>query len=162
MEAGDYRISAASFDEDRNPVSEPSYNVFGDYVLDRPNASDDAPIYGLPVEYTASAFPKDRFIDPLNAVYDTFLEKGVRVYFTYAPRNREAVSDKSTEEARRALDAYFRETLRVPVISDIEESLYPGRYLYGTDNHLSTEGVRIRTDRLIRDLRAELEKEEMP
>ena len=160
LDAGDYRTSAASFDEDHFPVSEPSYNEYGDYILPRPNATDDTPIYDLPVEYTAAAFPREAFIDPLNAVYDTFLENGVRVLFTYAPRNRDAVSDKSTPEARAALDAYFRETLCVPVISDIEESLYPGRYLYGTDNHLSTEGVRIRTERIIRDLEAALEKED--
>ena len=81
---------------------------------------------------------------------------------TYAPRNREALSEKSTAEARAALDAHFRENLIVPVISDIEESLYPGRYLFGTDNHLSTEGVAIRTERTIRDLKNELEKEGQP
>ena len=117
------------------------------------------PIYDLPVEYTVPAFPKERFIDPLNRVFADFLAKGVRVFFTYAPRNREALSEKSTKEARAALDRYFRETLIVPVISDIEESLYPGRYLSGTDNHLSTEGVRIRTERIIRDIQNELAKE---
>ena len=37
-----------------------------------------------------------------------------------------------------------------------------GRYLFGTDNHLSTEGVAIRTERTIRDLKNELEKEGQP
>ena len=162
MEAGDYRLSASSFDEDHKPVSEPSYNKYGDYIVFRPNASDDTPIYDLPVEYTAAAFPKEAFIDPLNAVFKRFLENGVRVCFTYAPRNREALSEKSTAEARAALETHFRENLIVPVISDIEESLYPGRYLFGTDNHLSTEGVAIRTERTIRDLKNELEKEGQP
>ena len=159
MEDGDYLTSASSFDEDHRPVSAPSYNMYGDYIVPRPNASDDVPIYDLPVEYTVPAFPKERFIDPLNRVFADFLAKGVRVFFTYAPRNREALSEKSTKEARAALDRYFRETLIVPVISDIEESLYPGRYLSGTDNHLSTEGVRIRTERIIRDIQNELAKE---
>ena len=159
MDPGDYRISASSFDEDRRPVSTPSYNIYGDYILPRPNAADDTPIYDLPVEYTAGSFSLDRFIRPLNTVYQRFLDKGVRVCFTYAPRNREAVSEKSTEEARRELDAWFRGTLCVPVISDIETSLYPGRYLYGTDNHLSTEGVRLRTEQFLRDLQAQLDKE---
>ncbi len=159
MGSGDYRLSASSYDEDRHPVSTPSYDIYGDYILPRPNAADDTPIYDLPVDYTAGSFSTDRFIRPLNAVYQRFLDKGVRVYFTYAPRNREAVSEKSTEEARHELDAWFRETLCVPVISDIETSLYPGRYLYGTDNHLSTEGVRLRTGQFLRDLQAQLDKE---
>ena len=154
MKAGAYRLSASSFDEDGRPVPEPSYNEYGDYVLFRPDAEDDAPIYDLPVDYTRGSFAKDRFIDPLNGVYRRFLDKGVRVYFDYAPRNREALSDKSTRQARRDLDAWFRESLCVPVLEDIEDSLYPGRYLYGTDNHLSTEGVRIRTGRFLKALKA--------
>ena len=50
------------------------------------------------------------------------------------------------------LDAWFRDVLHAEVISDLQDSLYPGRYLYGTDNHLSTEGVAVRTERIRRDL----------
>ena len=158
MEPGDYRLSPSFFDEDHRPVSSPSYNVYGDYIVPRPNAQDDTPIYDLPLDYTKGSFPKERFIEPLNAVYRRFQDRGAGVCFDYAPRNREALSDRSTEQARRDLDAYLRENLCVPVLSDIEMSLYPGRYLFGTDNHLSTEGVEIRTDRFIKDLRAQLEK----
>ena len=83
---------------------------------------------------------------------DDVMEKGVKVFFTYSPRNILALSPESTEEARAKLHTYLCENLCVPVISDLEESLYAGTYLYGTDNHLSTEGVRIRTERVIRDL----------
>ncbi|MBQ3974309.1 MAG: hypothetical protein II628_09100, partial [Lachnospiraceae bacterium] len=158
MKAGDYRTSASSFDEDGHPAPEPSYNEYGDYILFRPNAEDDTPIYDLPVDYTRGSFGKDRFIDPLNRVYRRFLDKGVRVFFDYAPRNRQALSDQSTPEARQELDAWFRESLCVPVLSDIEESLYPGRYLYRTDNHLSSEGVQIRTDRFLKALEAQTGK----
>ena len=158
MKAGDYRINASSFDEDGNPVSQPSYNKYGDYVVPRPNAESDAPIYDLPVDYTRGSFAEDRFIDPLNRVYRRFLDKGVRVFFDYAPRNREALSDKSTPAARRDLDAWFQESLCVPVLEDLEDSLYPGKYLFGTDNHLSDEGVQIRTDRFLKALSARLKK----
>ena len=152
MEAGDYLWSASDFDEDHRPVSVPSYNEYGDYILFRPNAADDEPVYDLPVDYFPEAFPEERLIDPLNKVYQGFLAKGIRVFFTYAPRNRKALSEESTPERRRQLDVWLRETLCVPVITDIEDSLFQGRYLYGTDNHLSTEGVRIRTARIIREL----------
>lgn len=152
MEAKSYGISAADFDENQNPVREPSYNEYGDYILYRPNAAEDTPVYGLPVEYRAEAFPEESFIGSLNRVYERFLEKNCRVCFTYAPRNGQAISQDSTAEERKKLDEYFREKLVVPVISDLEESLYPGMYLYGTDNHLSTEGVQIRTERILRDL----------
>ena len=159
MDGKDYSVSPNDFDEDGNPVSTPSYNDYGDYILYRPNADSDAPIYGLPVPYTASYYRKEQYIDPMNAELDRFTDGGVRVYMTYSPRNRLAVSEDSTEEAIRELDAYFRETLHVPVISDMMESLVDGRYLFGTDNHLSTEGVKIRTESVIRDLRSQLAAE---
>ena len=159
MEPRSYDLSPKDFDEDGNPAESPSYNEYGDYILYRPNAEDDAPVYGLPVRYTPEAIPEKQFIEPLNRVYGTFLEKGVRVYFTYAPRNRLAISRDSTPEARAALDAHLREHLSVPVISDMEDSLVSGTYLYGTDNHLSTQGVALRTARIIEDLRTQMERE---
>lgn len=35
----------------------PSYNEYGDYILYRPNAETDDPIYGLKVGYTVEDFP---------------------------------------------------------------------------------------------------------
>ena len=160
MEARGYGRSAADYDEEGNLVDTPSYNRYGDYILYRPNSESEAPVYGLPVEYTVSAYPKEGFLDPLNEMYARFLSRGVRVYFTYAPRNRLAISEASTPEARAELDAYLREHLMVPVISSLEDSLWSGVYLYGTDNHLSTEGVALRTEQIIRDLQAQWAREE--
>lgn len=81
------------------------------------------------------------------------------MYFTYAPRNCLAISEDSTYEARQELDRYFRENLSIPVLGTLEESLWSGIYLHGTDNHLSTEGVAIRTERIIGQLKAQLEQE---
>jgi len=157
MAPKDYALSPADFDEEGRAVSVPSYNEYGDYCLYRPDADSDEPVYGLPVDYTVDAFPREQFIDPLNAVYQEFLDRGITVLFTYAPRNSQAISPESTPQARRALDAWLREGLIVPVISDLEQSLYPGRLLSGTDNHLSTAGVELRTRRIIDDLRRALE-----
>ena len=152
MEKKNYDITAADFDEDGKPVTTPSYNEYGDYILFRPNAETEEPVYGLGVDYTTAALPKAQFIDPFNRVMQMFLAHGIDVCFTYSPRNVLALSESSTEAARAELDRYLRRNLAVPVISDIEESLYIGTYLYGTDNHLSTEGVQIRTERVIADL----------
>ena len=154
VDEGSYAFSPSDFDEDGNPSDRPAYNAYGDYVLPRPNASFSKPVYGLPVRYTVEAFTNEPFAESLNAVHDRFLDAGIRVYFSYAPRNIEALSIDSTEENRALLDAFFRRTLHARVISDIEDSLFSGVYMYGTDNHLSTEGVGIYTQRLIRDLQA--------
>ena len=159
MDPRGYALSSSDFDEDGDPVDTPSYNEYGDYILYRPNAADERPIYGLPVDYTVRSFPQSAFIDPLNQEYRRFLDKGVNVYFTYAPRNRLAVSEDSTPEAQTELDAYFRKTLCVPVLGNVKNSLVSGVYLYGTDNHLSTEGAALRTQNIIAELAAHLEQE---
>lgn len=154
MPKKNYQICASDFDEDGNPAPTPSYNEYGDYVFYRPNAQTEKPVFGDPIRYTVEAFPEESHITPMNRIYRKFLDRQITVLFTYAPRNGLALSRDSTPQARAALDAYLREKLCVPVISDIEESLYSGIYLFGTDNHLSTEGVAIRTKRTLADLQA--------
>ena len=45
------------------------------------------------------------------------------------------------------------------MLGDIESSLVSGVYLYGTDNHLSTQGTALRTEEIIAALTARLEQE---
>lgn len=159
MEAQSYQDAPSEYDEDGKKVDKASYNQYGDYILYRANARSDEPVYGLAVEYTKEAFPKKQYLEAANAVYRQFTDDGIKVYWTYSPRNRQAISIDSSFEVRKELDLYLRENLVIPVISDLEESLYPGRLLYGTDNHLSTEGVQIRTQRIIRDMNKQMERE---
>ena len=160
MERKNYDVCASEYDEDGNEVEEPSYNEYGDYVVYRPNSTSEKPIYGLPVNYTVNAYPKDTYIDSINTEFQRFLDQGIKVYFTYSPRNKYALSEGSTQEERIRLHEYFKSQLNVPVISELEDSLYTGIYLYGTDNHLSTEGAQIRTEKVIRDLKEQFVKEE--
>lgn len=159
MAARSYAISPAELDEDGNAVDTPSYNAYGDYILYRPDAGEDTPIYGLPVDYTVDAFPQAYYIDPANAEIARFKTDGVRVWLTYSPRNSQAVSEASTPEAIAALDAYFRENLNAAILTPLQDSLLPGRYFYGTDNHLSTNGVALRTAQVITALKDALQKE---
>ena len=155
----DSRLSAADFDEDGNPVSTPSYNVYGDYILYRPNAEDDTPIYGLAVPYTAQAYPVTQYLAPFNQVCARFAERGVTVLLTWSPRNAQAISEESTPEKRAELESCFRQNTTAPWITALEDSLLPGRWFYGTDNHLSTAGVAMRTEQIITALRPYLEAE---
>ena len=159
MAARSYAVSPSDMDEDGNAVDTPSYNEYGDYILYRPDAADDTPIYGLPVDYTTASFPYDTYIAPANAEFDRFAADGVRVYLTYSPRNSRAVSADSTPEAVDALDAYFRENLDVTFLTPLQDSLMSGRYFYGTDNHLSTNGVALRTAQVIEALTKQLQGE---
>ena len=76
----------------------------------------------------------------------------MNVYFSYTPRNRSSLSEQSTLKEREKLHAYLTEYLRVPVITQIEDSLYSGIYFWKIDSHLSSEGQLLRTKQIIRDL----------
>lgn len=159
MAARSYAVSPSELDEDGSAVDTPSYNEYGDYILYRPDAADDTPIYGLPVDYTVASFPKEVYIDPANAEWGRFTAAGVHVYLTYSPRNSQAISAASTPEAVAALDEYFRNNLDIPILTALQDSLLPGRYFFGTDNHLSTNGVALRTEQVAAALTAQLQKE---
>ena len=89
----------------------------------------------------------------LNREYQRFLDKGIRVLFTYTPRNRSSITEESTKEKRAELDRTLRDKLCVPVISRIENSLISGEYFFLIDSHLSTEGVRLHTQQIVDDLK---------
>lgn len=152
-----YGESPASYDDDGNRYAFATYNRYGDLVLPRPDGERDVCLRHNIADYTTANITPER-VEALNGVYRQFLDRGIGVYFTYTPRNRNSLTPDSTPAARRALHASLAERLCVPVISDIEDSLYAGNYFYLIDSHLSSEGARIRTRRVIEDLRPWLDE----
>lgn len=159
MEPRDYSVSPNWYDDDGNRISYDTYNRYGDYVLQRPGHTEDTAINWGRADYTVDAFSMET-VECLNREYEAFLNAGVRVYFTYTPRNIRAITPESTPDARQILHNYLTEQLVVPVISPIEESLYAGTCFYLIDSHLSTEAAVIRTERIINDLRAQFDTED--
>ncbi len=151
MARQDYSVSARNFDEDGNAVDYETYNEYGDFIFLRPNEKQDVMHRYVRTDYTVAAFPIE-MVEALNRALGMFTERGVAVYFSYAPRNWSSLTPKSTPAARSALHEYLKEHLAVPLISEMEDHLYSGVYFYEIDNHLSDEGVDIRTERVIRDL----------
>ena len=156
MTPGSYNESPSDYDEDGNAAITPSYNINGDYILYRgDNAAKKT--FGIKRAYYNDSYVHDSDIAGINSVYEAFMEKDVRVFFTYSPRSRISISDDSTRDSITRLDALLRSSLIVPVISPIEDSLMAPVYFYGTDNHLSTNGVAVHTEQIIGYLRQSLE-----
>ncbi len=151
MPARDYTVSPARYDDDGNAYAFATYNVYGDFILPRPTGETDGRLRHNIADYTVKSFPPET-VQSLNRALSPFSERGVRVFFTYTPRNIDSLTEESTPEAREALDGWLRERLEVPVISSPEDYLLPGRWFYLIDSHTGTEGARIRTERVIRDL----------
>lgn len=152
MAGRNYGESPASYDDDGNRYAFATYNQYGDLTLPRPNGERDVCLRHNIADYTTANITPGR-VEALNDVYRRFLDGGIAVYFTYTPRNRNSLTADSTPATRRELHNYLTEHLCVPVISDIEDSLYAGNYFYLIDSHLSGEGAAIRTKRVIEDLR---------
>lgn len=151
MPGKDYGVSPAHYDDDGNFYAFSTYNQYGDFILPRPNSATDERLRHNIADYTVNSFPVE-IIQSLNAALSPFAEKGVSVFFTYTPRNVHSLTEASAPEARQALHTWLKENLAVPLISEIEDSLLPGRYFWLIDSHTGTEGASIHTQRVIRDL----------
>lgn len=158
LEEKSYHLSAKNFDEDGNEMSYETYNEYGDFIFKRPNGEKEEMLKYIRADYTINAFPKS-VIQSLNDALLPFMQMGVKVYVSYAPRNISSLTKESTLKARWELHQYLSEQLVAPLISDIEDYLYSAIYFYEIDNHLSDEGVQIRTDKIIRDLKEILKNE---
>ena len=153
MEGKSYTVSPSSYDDDGNRYKFSTYNIYGDFILPRENGTKDERRHLNTADYTVDSFPM-KYINSLNAVYKTFTDSGITVYFSYTPRNRSSLTKGSIPEARAELHRYLCEKLNVPVISEIEDYLLSGIYFWKIDSHPSSEGAEIRTERLINDLKS--------
>ncbi len=138
----------------------PTYNEYGDYIAPRPNAERDEMHRFFRADYTIASFPKEK-IDRLNCVYQTFVQEGIEVFFSYAPRNISSLTEESNRENRYALENYLKENINVPIISEMEDYLFSGVYFFEIDNHLSDEGVKLRTEQIIEDINNIIKRREI-
>ncbi len=143
----------------------PMFNNYGDYVVARPYDESTETrrdiFYSEGWGFDVQLLTEENIANLLN-VYDQLQQRGVSVFFSWAPMNE---GEKGNEELR-ASGALFQEKLRelldpyhIPVISEVTDYIYPGRYFYDTDYHLNDLGVTFRTEQLIADIKCALEKE---
>lgn len=151
LEGKSYFVSAKHFDDEGNPIAYPTYNLYGDYTLLRPNSAKDIALGSIFCPYTTSAIMSLE-VNSLNALLAPFLQAGIKVYFSFTPRNRSSLTPESTLAKRAELENFLRANVAVPVISSIEDYLYSGVYFYKIDSHLSDEGVQLRMDQILKDL----------
>lgn len=155
----DYSYLAVNYDDDGNRIDYPTYNEYGDYTLIRPNSAKDEMHRKIPADYTTKNITQER-IRTLNNELECFDEKGITVLFTYAPRNRSSLTEASTEEELEKLELQLRSELCAPVISKMEDYFFSGIYFYEIDNHLSDEGVELRTKQIVHDIKEWIKENE--
>ena len=129
---------------------------YGDYILPRPNSSDDA-------DYNIAGVFLPQWVNEsscgrLNAYYEAMQKQGAKTLFTFGPINRNAVErlDPKGTDKKAMLQNLQRYLVAPTIISSMDDSIFPGRYFYDTDYHMSEEGRDFRTKNLIRDIQAYL------
>ena len=151
LEKCSYIDSPNQYDEDGNKVSSPSYNKYGDYVVYRKN-NEELKSFGVKRAFYNKKYFLKEYLDNFNNCFDLLRNKKVSLYYDYSPRMDISISDDSNKETVDELDSYLKENIEMQFISSASISLMSPLYFYGTDNHLSTEGVNIRTKRVINEL----------
>ena len=136
------------------------FNNYGDYAAPRPYDESTEMIrdvaYSQLWGYDMELLTEEN-IAFLAGVYERFRQRGAQVYFAWAPMNSLANAHEDIYAAAVAYQEKLMQLLTpysVPVISEVTDYIYPGRYFYDTDYHLNDLGVVLHTQRLIEDIKA--------
>lgn len=159
------------------------FSAFTDYNNERKNMKDSSygkadsgmdlngdiikkwPMNDEKYEWTKNSTPNPNritatFKKNLDRVHKMLQDAGATVYFSYGISNRNSYKDSAlTSENLAKVDAGYRKQLTVPLISKIEDYIFEGKYMANSSAHLNDAGRTIRTQRLARDLLAQLEKD---
>lgn len=100
----------------------------------------------------------EAFIPNMNRVLDFAVEQGTTVYFSHPPYNINAIeADSLNEESYDSYHAWLEDILDVPLISDVRNYIFGGKYFSNTDYHLNAAGMALHTEQLAKDILAAME-----
>lgn len=98
----------------------------------------------------------EEFIEYLNQYIFYANRKGATVYYSFAPISEMAIYDDVSQEDIDNYILNLSEHLHCRIISNINDYIMDDRYFYDTEFHLNNAGAKIRTVRLIDDLKRTL------
>ena len=140
---------------DYNAISE-DYDVYGDISLKRENTDDtDKGYKTLYDPYTLS----ERVLLGYSNYYAKLKSKGVKVYFSYGPANLDGKFMPPMGIRLAYAEKVRTFIVSAPVISNMEDYMYNGRFFWDTNYHLSTEGAAMRTKQLIADIKLQMARD---
>lgn len=154
-----YCKNRAQLDPESYESSSGNYNEFGDIIKPREFTGKDR---AFTEDFSYSFKPE--FVNPDSAAllcgyYEKLQNRGVEIAFSFSPINYHGLppADRETrnwEEFGQNCEKLLHEEHGVTIISSVEDYIFAGRYFYDSDYHLNDEGAKLRTERLIRDLKA--------
>lgn len=90
-------------------------------------------------------------LDKINKFAKKMENKGVSVYFVYAPLDIMCVDSTSEEIAEYS--QIIADNLDIPMIVSIDDALMDGEYFFNTNNHLTTLGAQIYSEKIVAGLK---------
>ncbi|MEO0795059.1 MAG: hypothetical protein AAFX93_07855 [Verrucomicrobiota bacterium] len=137
-----------------HPYARNSYNEFGDidahYEMERPVGR---PLTIKELEFDDFEYAAE-IIQDINAFSAACEAKGAKVVFLFP-----AISEESYQKHGAKMDRLaevLESALTVPLLNRPNEAVFPKAMLYDTPYHLTGEGARQRTERLVEALREHL------
>ena len=145
-------------DEESFIARSTDYNEYGDYRWKLPNSPEDTD-FGIAGAFYLP-FCNATSLGRLNDYYEQVERRGATSLFTFGPINRNAVDrlDPNRDEQRKFVENLNRYLTVPDIISEAEDSVFPGTYFFDTDYHMSYDGRLLRTAQLVEDLEAYLSR----
>lgn len=130
------------------------YVTYTEYRATRPDDNYNAT--RVTMNYTAGTLTNTR-INNLNEVFGLLQSKGIKVYMSFAPMNKNAYI--GTLSNANAFENVVDTKLLCTRISNIWDYIFLPRYFHDSNYHLGTEGCAMRSEKLAGDIIARLNKE---
>ncbi len=133
--------------------SSANFNEYGDYIIEHPeNILTD--LYTKGDTYVINEDIVERSVlNELNSLKKWADERDVKIYLTYAPFNRLAVENENLQDIKH-FEEYLIEHCNIPWIGSYEEGMMHESLFYNSNNHLNSNGKKIRTEDFIKDVQA--------
>ncbi|NLW77940.1 MAG: hypothetical protein GXY32_00815 [Ruminococcaceae bacterium] len=138
---------------DATPAYHADFGPLGDVTLERETLLEAGYIRDDPIALGPGTLD-DGVVHALNRFAAKAEQAGATVYFAFAPVDKLAIT--TTPDQWQALEARIRNEINLPVLGTLPDAVMDGAYFYDSNNHLTTEGARLYSARLIDLLQAEL------
>ncbi len=93
-----------------------------------------------------------KVVKNINRFAEKAEKQGATVLLTWAPFD--SLAYQGSGEALQEFAEQLYEEVHVPYVGDLQDCMLPAELFYDSNNHLTSEGAQLRTQMLLRDLKA--------
>jgi hypothetical protein len=147
-----YYLYGGTLEPMRDMYTGDQFNAYGDFIGHlniNPDTRTEISSSAYPINILEEAY---LFLDEFNQYA---LSRGARVYYESQP-NRQSNCDTTGYNVLRRFYRILKKETSIPLLTPMDQLCIPDEYFFDTPYHLNAEGRAFRTERLIENLKAEL------